>query len=96
MSSQVPADCCVEQFALGAGRRPFFCLGKAGFENLQTMEVQILANGSESERINQLCLWMAEAQITEDEAWHFRPFLSLVESREDCLSQFVSRSRQIP
>jgi hypothetical protein len=29
MSGQVPADCCVEQFALGAGRRPFFCLGKA-------------------------------------------------------------------
>ena len=65
MSGQVSADYCVEQFALGAGRRPFFCLGKAGFENLQTMEVQILANGSESERINQLCLWMAEAQITQ-------------------------------
>jgi hypothetical protein len=57
MSGQVPADCCVEQFALRAGRRPFFYLGKAGFANggfanLQTMEVQILANGGESERIN--------------------------------------------
>jgi hypothetical protein len=28
------------------------------------MEVQILANGDESERIDQLCLWMVEAQIT--------------------------------
>ena len=44
MSGQVSADCCVEQFALGAGRPPFFCLGKTGFENLQTMQVQILAN----------------------------------------------------
>lgn len=94
MSSQVPADCRIEQFALGAGRRPFFCLGKGSFENLQSMEVQILANGSESERIDQLWLWMAEAQITEHEAWYFRPFLSLVESREDCLSQLVSRNRQ--
>jgi hypothetical protein len=34
MSGQVPADCCVEQLALGAGRRPFFCLGEAGFEKL--------------------------------------------------------------
>jgi hypothetical protein len=73
MSGQVSADCCVEQFALGAGWRPFFCLGKTGFENLQTMEVQILANSGESERINQLCLRMAEVQITLDEAWHFRP-----------------------
>ena len=47
------------QFALGAGHRPLFCLGKAGFENLQTMEAQILANGGESERIDQLCLWIA-------------------------------------
>ena len=38
---------------------------------------------------------MAKAQITEHEAWHFRPFLSLVESREHCLSQFVSRSGEI-
>ena len=44
------------------------------------MEVQIFAKGSESERVNQLCLWMAKTQITEREAWHFRPFLSLVES----------------
>jgi hypothetical protein len=64
MGSQVPADRCVEGFALGAGRRPFFCLGKAGFENLQTMEVQILTNGGESERINQLWLWMAKAPVT--------------------------------
>ena len=56
MGGQVPADRCVEEFALGAGRRPFFCLCKAGFENLQIMEVQILANGGESERINQLWL----------------------------------------
>ena len=48
----MPADCCIEQFALGAGPRPFFCLGKTSFENLQAMEVQILANGSESERID--------------------------------------------
>ena len=40
----MPADCCIEQFALGAGQRPFFYLGEAGFENLQIMEVQILAN----------------------------------------------------
>ena len=78
MSGQVPADCCVKQFALGTGRRPFFCLGKTGFENLQTIQVQILANSGESERINQLCLWMAEAQITEHEAWHFRPYPSLL------------------
>jgi hypothetical protein len=90
----VPADCCVKQFPLGAGRRPFFCLGKAGFENLQTVEVQILANDGESERINQLCLRMAELQITLHEAWDLRPLLSLVESRKDCLSQFVSVTRR--
>jgi len=37
--------CPVVQFALGAGQAPFFGLGKAGFENLHTMEVQILAKG---------------------------------------------------
>ena len=95
MGSQVPANCCVEEFALGSGRLPFFCLGKAGFKELQTMEVQILANGGQSERINQLWLWMAKAQITDREAWHFRPFLSPVESSEHCLSKFVSRSREI-
>ena len=95
MSSQVPADCCIEQFALGAGRQPFRCLGQAGFENLQTMEVQILANGRESECIDQLCLWMAQAQIAERETWHFGPFLPLVESREERLPQFVSPTRQV-
>ena len=65
MGSQVPADCCVEEFAFCAARRPLFCLAQAGFENLQTMEVQILANSGESERINQLCLWIAEGQITQ-------------------------------
>ena len=59
------------------------------------MEVQILANGGETERIDQLWLWMAKAQITEHEAWHFRPLLSLVESREHCHSQFISRRWQI-
>ena len=81
----MPADCCIEQFALGAGRWPFRCLGLASFENLQTMEVQIFADGRESECIDQLCLWMVQAQIAERETWHFGPFLPLVESREERL-----------
>ena len=41
MGSQVPADRCVEKFALGSGRRPFFCLSKSRFENLQWNTLQI-------------------------------------------------------
>jgi hypothetical protein len=67
MSSQVPAD-CRRQFALGFNGNH----SSAQVKQLRGLQVwkSDLANGSESERIDQLWLWMAEAQITEHEAWH--------------------------
>src|SRR6516162_9977031 len=59
------------------------------------MEVEVLANSSEGQRIHQIPLRVAQAQITDYQTRYFRPAFSLVKRREDPLPQQARRGREL-
>ena len=52
MGSQMPGDCDIKQFALDAAGWPSLRLRDTRLDHLQLVEVEVLSNSSEGQRIH--------------------------------------------
>ena len=61
MGSQMSGDRRIEQFALDTAGSPYLSLRDAGLDHLQLVEVEVLPNSGEGQRIHQILFRIAQA-----------------------------------